>query len=64
MFYSSVMNTQSGEMVAMKKIANAFDNHLDAKRTLREIKLMKHLNHENVCHAAYLIYDLFVSFSD
>ncbi|XP_039144249.1 mitogen-activated protein kinase 5-like [Dioscorea cayenensis subsp. rotundata] len=44
----SVMNTESGEMVAMKKIANAFDNHLDAKRTLREIKLMKHLDHENV----------------
>lgn len=35
-------------MVAMKKIANAFDNHMDAKRTLREIKLLRHLNHENV----------------
>ncbi|KAJ0987694.1 hypothetical protein J5N97_006050 [Dioscorea zingiberensis] len=44
----SVMNTESGEMVAMKKIANAFDNHMDAKRTLREIKLLKHLDHENV----------------
>lgn len=35
-------------MVAMKKIANAFENHMDAKRTLREIKLLRHLNHENV----------------
>lgn len=35
-------------MVAIKKIANAFDNHMDAKRTLREIKLLRHLDHENV----------------
>lgn len=35
-------------MVAMKKIANAFDNHMDAKRTLREIKLLRHFDHENV----------------
>lgn len=35
-------------MVAVKKIANAFDNYMDAKRTLREIKLLRHLDHENV----------------
>jgi serine/threonine protein kinase len=45
---SSVMNFETREMVAIKKIANAFDNHMDAKRTLREIKLMRHLDHENV----------------
>ncbi|KAJ4725949.1 Mitogen-activated protein kinase [Melia azedarach] len=44
----SVLNTETNEMVAMKKIANAFDNHMDAKRTLREIKLLRHLDHENV----------------
>ncbi|CAI0545351.1 unnamed protein product [Linum tenue] len=44
----SVLNSETNEMVAMKKIANAFDNHMDAKRTLREIKLMRHLDHENV----------------
>lgn len=44
----SVMNSENGEMIAIKKIANAFDNHMDAKRTLREIKLLKHLDHENV----------------
>ncbi|TYK02886.1 mitogen-activated protein kinase 3 [Cucumis melo var. makuwa] len=38
----------TNEMVAVKKIANAFDNHMDAKRTLREIKLLRHLDHENV----------------
>lgn len=44
----SVLNSETNEMVAMKKIANAFDNHMDAKRTLREIKLLRHLHHENV----------------
>ncbi|KAL8501562.1 hypothetical protein ACS0TY_020908 [Phlomoides rotata] len=44
----SVLNTETNEMVAIKKIANAFDNYMDAKRTLREIKLLRHLDHENV----------------
>ncbi|CAN6559723.1 unnamed protein product [Malus baccata var. baccata] len=44
----SVFNSETKEMVAIKKIANAFDNHMDAKRTLREIKLLRHLDHENV----------------
>ncbi|RZR77322.1 hypothetical protein BHM03_00002362 [Ensete ventricosum] len=35
-------------IVAIKKIANAFDNKIDAKRTLREIKLLRHMDHENV----------------
>ncbi|RCV45314.1 hypothetical protein SEVIR_9G448200v4 [Setaria viridis] len=44
----SVMNFETREMVAIKKIASAFDNHMDAKRTLREIKLLRHLDHENI----------------
>ncbi|KAL8146216.1 mitogen-activated protein kinase 3-like [Apium graveolens] len=44
----SIMNTETNEMVAIKKIANAFDNYMDAKRTLREIKLLRHLDHENI----------------
>ncbi|KAK1589159.1 hypothetical protein Q3G72_031084 [Acer saccharum] len=44
----SVLNSETNEMVAVKKIANAFDNQMDAKRTLREIKLLRHLDHENV----------------
>lgn len=43
-----MLNAETNEMVAMKKIANAFDNHMDAKRTLREIKLLRHFDHENV----------------
>ncbi|URD96319.1 mitogen-activated protein kinase [Musa troglodytarum] len=41
-------NSQTHEEVAIKKIGNAFDNRIDAKRTLREIKLLRHMDHENV----------------
>ncbi|EPS57900.1 mitogen-activated protein kinase, partial [Genlisea aurea] len=44
----AVLNSETNEMVAVKKISNAFENYIDAKRTLREIKLMRHLDHENV----------------
>lgn len=42
------MNAETREEVAIKKIGNAFDNRVDAKRTLREIKLLRHMDHENV----------------
>lgn len=42
------MNSETREEVAIKKIGNAFDNVIDAKRTLREIKLLSHMDHENV----------------
>ncbi|KAJ6826325.1 mitogen-activated protein kinase 6 [Iris pallida] len=44
----AAVNSQTNEEVAIKKIGNAFDNRIDAKRTLREIKLLRHMNHENV----------------
>ena len=34
--------------MAIKKIPRAFDDIVDAKRILREIKLLQHLQHENV----------------
>ena len=46
---SSAMNGETGEEVAIKKIPNAFDNILVAKRTLREIKILRHMDHDNVC---------------
>lgn len=45
---SAAVNSQTREEVAIKKIGNAFDNRIDAKRTLREIKLLLHMDHENV----------------
>ncbi|KAF1873009.1 hypothetical protein Lal_00016127 [Lupinus albus] len=44
----SALNYETNENVAIKKIANAFENKIDAKRTLREIKLLRHMDHENV----------------
>ncbi|XP_058084498.1 mitogen-activated protein kinase homolog MMK2 isoform X2 [Magnolia sinica] len=44
----AAMNAETHEEVAIKKIGNAFDNRIDAKRTLREIKLLRHMDHENV----------------
>lgn len=38
-------------MVAIKKVTNVFRDLVDAKRILREIKLMQHFDHENVRRA-------------
>lgn len=40
--------TMSKRKVAVKKIANVFQDLIDAKRVLREVKLLRHFNHENV----------------
>ncbi|PHU03365.1 Mitogen-activated protein kinase -like protein NTF6 [Capsicum chinense] len=42
------INSETKEEVAIKKIGNAFENRIDAKRTLREIKLLSHMDHENI----------------
>jgi mitogen-activated protein kinase 1/3 len=39
---------ESGEKVAIKKIHRAFEDLIDAKRILREIKLLRHFDHDNV----------------
>ena len=39
----SAKNTASGEKVAVKKITNAFENLVDARRPLREMKLLRYL---------------------
>ncbi|KAI4311474.1 hypothetical protein MLD38_036367 [Melastoma candidum] len=68
----AAMNAETREEVAIKKIGNAFDNRIDAKRTLREIKLLSHMDHENIIalkdiirppqkenfNDVYIVYDL------
>ncbi|KAK4365415.1 hypothetical protein RND71_016773 [Anisodus tanguticus] len=44
----AAVNSETREEVAIKKIGNAFDNRIDAKRTLGEIKLLRHMDHENI----------------
>jgi len=38
----------TGKKVAIKKVANAFEDMVDAKRMLREVRLMRQFNHPNV----------------
>ncbi len=52
----SAKNTVTGEKVAIKKIQNAFENLTDARRSLREIKLLRHLKHDNVIGVRDLLY--------
>mmetsp|Transcript_22996 Transcript_22996/g.38506 ORF Transcript_22996/g.38506 Transcript_22996/m.38506 type:complete len:128 (+) Transcript_22996:238-621(+) len=44
----SALDKETGDKVAIKKISRAFEDPVDAKRILREIKLMKKFSHENV----------------
>jgi len=44
----SARDSITGEKVAIKKIANAFENLIDATRTLREIQLLRQLGHDNI----------------
>lgn len=45
---SSARDSESSEKVAIKKITGCFESPVDAKRMLREVKLLSHLRHENV----------------
>ncbi|CAM9116204.1 unnamed protein product [Ectocarpus sp. 13 AM-2016] len=44
----SALDHESNNKVAIKKIPGAFDDLVDAKRIVREIRLLRHFNHENV----------------
>lgn len=44
----SAHDTQLNIKVAIKMVPRAFQDEIDAKRILREIKLLKHLKHENI----------------
>ena len=41
-------NTDTGKKVAIKKIPKAFEDTVDCKRLLREIKILRHFKHDNV----------------
>jgi serine/threonine protein kinase len=44
----SAFDLQKQTMVAVKKIENVFDHRSLAKRTLRELKIVRSLQHENI----------------
>ncbi len=45
---SSAKDQLTNQSVAIKKIMKPFSTPVLAKRTYRELKLLKHLKHENV----------------
>ncbi|CAI9094149.1 OLC1v1029838C1 [Oldenlandia corymbosa var. corymbosa] len=46
--FCSAVDAETGEKVAIKKICSAFDITSNAYRMLKEIKLLQHLDHENI----------------
>lgn len=46
--FSSAFDSVNNMKVAIKKLARPFQSAVHAKRTYRELRLLKHMNHENV----------------
>lgn len=47
--YGTVASFEVGqEKLAVKKVQSAFNDLIDAKRIVREVKLLRHFNHDNV----------------
>ena len=46
--YSEATNTVNGKKCAVKKNKGVFDHITDARRILREIKLLMHFNHQDI----------------
>ena len=46
--HSAAVDKVTKDRVAIKKIPRAFDDVIDSKRVLREIKLLTSFDHENV----------------
>ena len=56
---SAAVNSETRQEVAIKKIGNTFDNIVDAKRTLREIKLLRFMDHENVSRVLSVCFSVY-----
>jgi mitogen-activated protein kinase 1/3/mitogen-activated protein kinase 6 len=50
----AAQDTENGDTVAIKKIENAFEHLTFAKRTLRELRILRHLRHENLIDIRYV----------
>lgn len=47
-YLSSSINNKTKEKVAIKKLHRPFQSEIFAKRAYRELRLLKHMKHENV----------------
>ena len=58
-FYcSSAKDTRDDSEVVVKKLSGPFQTATHAKRTYREIKLLKHLKHDNVRTFSFTFFDV------
>ena len=48
MFFSSAENAITKQKVAVKKLSRPFQSVIHAKRCYRELKLLRHISHDNV----------------
>lgn len=53
--HSACQDTTTNQRVAIKKVPKAFEDVVDAKRVSREIKLLRFMNHENVCRLSMCV---------
>ena len=51
---SSAKDTVKMTRVAVKKLARPFQNDVHAKRCYRELRLLKHMDHDNVSHTTVM----------
>lgn len=60
----SAVDRRTGQLVAVKKVCNIFDNLILARRTCREIKILRHFRHDNVIHICDILRPKEKLFSD
>ncbi len=54
----SAVEKATGNKVAIKRITNVYENRTTAKRLLREIKIIRVLNHPNIIKYHRLLYNV------
>ncbi|NXD02786.1 MK14 kinase, partial [Certhia familiaris] len=57
----SAFDTKTGLRVAVKKLSRPFQSIIHAKRTYRELRLLKHMKHENVSAGRGFLKDCFIA---
>lgn len=55
---------RTGGNIAIKKVKNVFNDLIDAKRVLREIKLLMFFNHKNIVSLIDIVKPDSVDFDD